>query len=162
MRTAVYPGSFDPVTNGHLEIIRRAAALFDEVVVLVAENALKQSMFSAEERVGLLCACTGSLPNVAVRITDGLVALCAKEIGATVIVKGLRAVSDFDSEFQQALINRRLNPEAETIFLPSGSESMFLSSGMVKQVCALGGDISGFVPPEALPKIQERVYAINR
>ena len=157
MKTAVYPGSFDPVTNGHLEIIRRAAALFDRLVVLVACNAAKQCLFSDQERAALLRSCTAALPNVAVEISDGLVALHAKAIGATAIVKGLRAMSDFDSEFQQALTNRRLNPDAETVFLPAGSDSMFLSSGMVKQVCALGGDISGFVPAEVLPQIYARI-----
>ena len=159
MRTAVYPGSFDPVTNGHVEIIRRAAALFDRLVVLVADNVAKRCLFSAEERVALLRSCVASLPNVAVEASQGLVALYAQEVGATAIVKGLRAMSDFDSEFQQSLTNRRLNPDAETIFLPAGSDSMFLSSGMVKQVCALGGDISGFVPPEALNQILARIQS---
>jgi len=153
MRTAVYPGSFDPVTNGHLGVIRQAAALFDNLVVLVAVNPDKHCTFSPDERVALLRSCTENIPNVTIEASSGLVATYAKEIGATVIVKGLRAMSDFDAEFQQALINRRLNPEAETIFLPAGSDSMFLSSGVIKQVCALGGDISGFVPTQALPQI---------
>ena len=157
MRTAVYPGSFDPVTNGHMEIIRRAAALFDRVVVLVAVNAMKSSFFTAQERIGLLRDCTKGLPNVAVDSTEGLVAQYAKEIAADVIVKGLRAMTDFEFEFQQALVNRQLNPRAETIFLPASGTSMYLSSGMVKQVCALGGDISAFVPPEALPLITARI-----
>ena len=157
MKTAVYPGSFDPVTNGHLEIIRRAAALFDRVVVLVADNVMKTSFFTAEERVALLESCTAALPNVTIDTSDRLVALYAKEIGATAIVKGLRAMSDFDSEFQQALTNRQLNPRAETIFLPAGATSMYLSSSMVKQVCALGGDIAEFVPKEALPLIVKKI-----
>ncbi|MDR2687859.1 MAG: pantetheine-phosphate adenylyltransferase [Oscillospiraceae bacterium] len=157
MTTAVYPGSFDPVTNGHLEIIRRAAALFDRVVVLVAVNALKTYLFSAAERAALLASCTESLPNVTIDASDRLVALYAEEIGATAIVKGLRAMSDFDSEFQQALTNRQLNPRAETIFLPAGATSMYLSSSMVKQVCALGGDIAAFVPREALPRIVGKI-----
>jgi len=157
MRTAVYPGSFDPVTNGHMEIIRRAAALFDRVVVLVAVNVVKASFFTVDERVALLRSCTESLPNVTVDSSGSLVALYAKEIAATAIVKGLRAMSDFDSEFQQALTNRQLNPQAETIFLPASGTSMYLSSGMVKQVCSLGGDIGAFVPGEALAFIQERI-----
>ena len=157
MRTALYPGSFDPVTNGHVDIIRRAAALFDQVVVLVAENAAKRYSFSAQERVDLLQRCTASMENVAVHASPGLVAHYAREIGATAIVKGLRAMSDFDAEFQQALANRRLNTEAETVFIPAGHESMYLSSSMVTQVCALGGDISGFVPAEVLPQIIERL-----
>ena len=159
MKTAVYPGSFDPVTNGHLEIIRRAAALFDRVVVLVAVNAFKASSFSIEERVHLLELCTADLPNVGVDSTAGLVAHYAREISADVIVKGLRAITDFDFEFQQALANHELNPQAETVFLPASSTGMYLSSGMVKQVCALGGDISAFVPKEALAFITQRILA---
>jgi len=157
MKTAVYPGSFDPVTNGHMEIIRRAAALFDRVVVLVAANALKTYLFSEEERVTLLRSCMESLPNVTVESSGKLVAIRAGEIGADAIVKGLRAMTDFDYEFQQSLVNRRLNPRAETIFLPASGTSMFLSSSMVKQVCALGGDISEFVPREALSLIEKRI-----
>ena len=157
MRIAVCPGSFDPVTNGHVEIIRRASDLFDEVVVLVAINALKRYLFTAEERAAMLHSCTACLPNVKVEAYAGLVAVYAGEIGARAIVKGLRAMSDFDSEFQQSLINRQLNPAAETIFLPASGGSMFLSSSMVKQICALGGSIADFVPPEVLPQILERM-----
>ena len=157
MRTAVYPGSFDPVTNGHMEIIRRAAALFDRVVVLVAVNAAKGSFFTARERIDLLRDCTKALPNVTVDSTEGLVAHYTGQIAADVIVKGLRAMTDFEFEFQQALVNRQLNPRAETVFLPASGTSMYLSSGMVKQVCALGGDIGEFVPGEALPFIQARI-----
>ncbi|MCL1952542.1 MAG: pantetheine-phosphate adenylyltransferase [Oscillospiraceae bacterium] len=157
MTTAVYPGSFDPVTNGHMEIIRRAAALFDRVVVLVAINAVKSSFFTAQERIGLLRDCIQGLPNVTVDSTDGLVAQYAREIAAGVIVKGLRAMTDFEFEFQQALVNHQLNPRAETVFLPASGAGMYLSSGMVKQVCALGGDISAFVPKEALPFITKRI-----
>jgi len=157
MKTAVYPGSFDPVTNGHMEIVRRAAGLFDRVIVLVAGNMKKRCLFSPRERAELLRGCVAGLPNVTVEASDGLVALYAKEIGATAIVKGLRAMSDFDAEFQQALINRRLNPDTETVFIPADSASMFLSSGVVKNVCELGGDISSLVPPEALERIVARV-----
>ncbi|MCL2696407.1 MAG: pantetheine-phosphate adenylyltransferase [Clostridiales bacterium] len=159
MKTAVYPGSFDPVTNGHMEIIHRAAALFDRVVVLVAANATKSGFFSAGERVELLELCTRDLPNVSVDSTGGLVAHYTSEIAADVIVKGLRAMTDFEFEFQQALVNRELNPRAETIFLPASGTSMYLSSGMVRQVCVLGGDIGAFVPKEALPRIIERMQA---
>jgi len=157
MRTAVYPGSFDPVTNGHMEIIRRAAALFDRVVVLVAANALKTYLFSERERVTLLRSCTENLANVTIDSSGMLVADYAREIAADAIVKGLRAMSDFDYEFQQSLVNRQLNPRAETIFLPASGTSMFLSSSMVKQVCALDGDIGEFVPREALPLIVNRI-----
>ena len=157
MRIAIYPGSFDPVTNGHLEIIHRAAALFDRLVVLVAVNAEKHYLFTAEERVHMLESCTKDQPNVQIQASEGLVALCADEVNATAIVKGLRAMSDFDSEFQQALTNRQLNPRVETIFLPASAASMFLSSSMVKQVCALGGDIRAFVPPGTLPIILDKL-----
>jgi pantetheine-phosphate adenylyltransferase len=140
-----------------MEIIRRAAALFDRVVVLVAANALKTYLFSEEERVALLQSCTETLPNVTIDSSGMLVALYAREIAADAIVKGLRAMTDFDYEFQQSLVNRQLNPRAETIFLPASGTSMFLSSSMVKQVCALGGDISEFVPREALPLIVKRI-----
>ncbi|MDR2752933.1 MAG: pantetheine-phosphate adenylyltransferase [Oscillospiraceae bacterium] len=159
MKIAVYPGSFDPVTNGHLEIIRRAAALFDQLVVLVAVNATKHYLFTAEERADLLRSCTVAIPNVTIKTHDGLVALYASDINATAIVKGLRAMSDFDAEFQQSLINRQLNETAETVFLPASSSSMFLSSGMVKQVCALGGNIQAFVPPEILWQIETKIRA---
>jgi pantetheine-phosphate adenylyltransferase len=161
LRIAVYPGSFDPVTNGHMVIIRRAAALFDRLVVVVAVNAAKHCVFTATERTELLRRCTKILPNVEVRASERLVAMAARELGATAIVKGLRAMSDFDSEFQQALVNRKLNPEAETIFIPADGDSMFLSSSMVKQVCALGGDISAFVPTETLETIRNKLGEIG-
>jgi len=161
MTTAVYPGSFDPVTNGHADIIKRAAALFDQVVVLVAVNAAKDYLFSTQERVELLRSCTANMPNVKIDTSPGLVAHYAQEIKATAIVKGLRAMSDFDAEFQQALVNRRINPGAETVFIPAGHESMYLSSSMVKQVCALGGDIAGFVPTQALAQIQQRISKLK-
>ena len=159
MKTAVYPGSFDPVTNGHMDVIHRAAALFDRVVVLVASNPLKSGFFTVDERIVLLARCTAALPNVAIDSTGGLVAHYARDIRADVIVKGLRAMTDFEFEFQQALANRQLNPYAETIFLPASGNSMYLSSGMVKQVCALGGDIGAFVPQEALPLIIAKIQA---
>ncbi|MCL2106337.1 MAG: pantetheine-phosphate adenylyltransferase [Oscillospiraceae bacterium] len=156
-KIAICPGSFDPVTNGHVEIIRRAAAMFDRVIVLVASNAMKRYLFSAEERKSLLCRCTADIPNVEVDCDEGLTALYAKRVGAAVIVKGLRALSDFDFEFQQALTNRKLNMAVETVFLPASAENMYLSSSMVKQVGMLGGDVSCFVPPEALPDILARI-----
>ncbi|MCL2195162.1 MAG: pantetheine-phosphate adenylyltransferase [Oscillospiraceae bacterium] len=157
MTRAVYPGSFDPVTNGHLDIVRKAAALFDHVVVLVAVNAAKNCTFSPAERVQMLRDCTADMPNVTVDASEGLVAHYAEQAQARAIVKGLRAMSDFDAEFQQALVNRRLNPNVETVFIPAGSDSMFLSSGVVKQVCALHGDISAFVPQQVRPQIMERL-----
>ena len=153
MRVALYPGSFDPLTNGHMEVIRRATVLFDRLVVLVCANAVKHCTFSAQERSAMLRSCTQGLPNVTVEAYEGLVALYAKEIGATAIVKGLRNAADFEKEFQQAHINRQLNPQAETVLIPAQSGSMHISSTMVKQVCSLGGDIRALVPPEAYAQI---------
>ena len=157
MKTVLCPGSFDPVTNGHMDIIRRAAALFDRVIVLVSDNKDKRCLFTAQERMALLRRCVAGIPNAEVRCFEGLISQYAKDVGATAIVKGLRAMSDFDYEFQQALTNRQLNPAVETIFLTASGDSMYLSSSMVKQVCSLGGDVSSFVPPEALGEIRERI-----
>lgn len=153
MRIAVCPGSFDPVTLGHVDIIERAAQLFDKVIVLVMTNSAKKPLFSAEERADLIKKCV-SLDNVEVDTYDGLLVDYAKNHNALAIVKGLRAVSDFDYEFQLALINKSLYPKIETLFLPAKGDNMFLSSSMVKEVCTLGGDISAFVPEE----IAEDIY----
>ena len=155
---AVYPGSFDPVTRGHMDIICRAAKMFDKVTVAVARNYSKPSgCFTPEERAELIARCTGDLKNVEVDLCDGLLADYVKRIGANVVVKGLRAMSDFEQEFQQALINRTLNPDMETLFIASSGEHMYLSSSMVKQVGALGGDISAFVPPQVMDDIIRRI-----
>lgn len=147
MQTKVIcPGSFDPVTLGHIDIITRASKMFDRVVVGVLNNLAKTPMFSTEERIDLLRQATENLDNVEIVGFDGLLADYAREQGITAIVKGLRAVSDFEYEFQQALTNKKLNPELETAFLTSNSDFMYLSSSMVKQVASLGGDISSFVP----------------
>ncbi|MBQ7956563.1 MAG: pantetheine-phosphate adenylyltransferase [Clostridia bacterium] len=150
MKKAIYPGSFDPVTMGHLDIIRRAAKLFDEVTVVVMTNVKKKNMhaFTVEERVDFLKRCTTDLKNVQIDSYSGLLAEYARNAGAVAVVKGLRAVSDFEDEFQQSLTNKKLNPELETVFLTADADSMFLSSSVVKQVCSLGGDISDFVPSE--------------
>lgn len=147
MRLAICPGSFDPVTNGHVDVIQRASRLFDKVVVLVAVNSEKHGMFTAEERCELLRRATGHLSNVEVDAYDGLLADYARDHRAVAIVKGLRAVSDFEYEFQMALTNRKLNDEVETVFLTTSTEYMYLSSSLVKEVARLGGDISEFVPP---------------
>lgn len=147
MKIAICPGSFDPVTLGHLDIIERAAALFDKVIVLVSSNPGKQSsVFTTEERMDFISRCLVGTENVAIDTHDGLLVNYAKDKGAVAIVKGLRAVSDYDYEFQQALTNKRINPEVETVFLAASSKNMFLSSSIVKEVCRLGGDISSFVP----------------
>lgn len=159
MKTVICPGSFDPVTVGHLDIIRRSALMFDKVIVLVMTNYHKKNTyaFTAEERVALLERCTASMPNVAVDAYDGLLADYARQKGAVAVVKGLRAVSDFEYEFQQALTNRKLNHELETVFVTTTAENMFLSSSVVKQVCELGGDISNFVPEEIRDDIMKRI-----
>ncbi len=146
MKLAICPGSFDPVTNGHLNIISRAAAMFDKVVVVVMVNGNKTPLFTCEERVELLKRATANMPNVEIDYYDGLLADYAEKKDARVIVKGLRALSDFEYEFQMALTNRKLNPTVETVFLTTNAEYMYLSSSLVKQVAEFGGDIGEFVP----------------
>lgn len=149
----VYPGTFDPVTNGHLDVIERAAATFCEVVVAVAVNPEKHPAFSVEERVAMLRESCRHLENVQVASIPGLLVEFAGEIGARVIVKGLRAVSDFEYEFQMAQANRKLNPKVETVFMTTASQYSFLSSSMVKQIARLGGDVSDFVPEPVLRRL---------
>lgn len=155
-RIAICPGSFDPVTKGHLDIIRRAAALFDQVIVTVTVNPSKTPTFSAEKRVELIRRCVVDLPNVQAESCLGLLAEYARKKGACVLVKGLRAVTDFEYEFQMALINKKLNPELETMFMTTDSAYMYLSSSAVRQVAGFGGDIAEFVPPEILPDVVRR------
>ena len=158
-KTAICPGSFDPVTDGHLDIIRRSAKLFDRVIVVVMSNYRKQntSSFTVEERMELLRRCTKDLKNVEVDCDFGLLAEYARKKNADVIVKGLRAVSDFEDEFQQALTNKKLNGNVETVFMAAGAENMFLSSSMIKQVCRLGGDVTPFLPVEVSADIINRL-----
>lgn len=157
MRIAVCPGSFDPVTLGHMDIINRASTLFDKVIVLVSVNSSKKYAFTAEERVDLLKKVTGNLENVVVESDSGLLADYLKKKNATAIVKGLRAVTDFEYEFQMALTNKKLYPEAETVFLITKSENMYLSSSIVKEIASYGGDIKDFVPEPILDTIKERL-----
>ena len=159
MKTVICPGSFDPVTMGHLDIIRRSAKMFDKVIVVVRTNYHKKNnyAFTSEERVELLKRCTADMPNVDVDRYDGLLADYARRKEAVAIVKGLRAVSDFEYEFQQALTNKKLNYELETVFITTRAENMYLSSSVVKQVCELGGDISTFVPAEIREDIIKRI-----
>jgi len=154
---AICPGSFDPVTVGHMDIITRAAAIFDKVYVAVLHNPKKHPAFTEEERVELLKTATSGMANVEVETWDGLLIDYAAHKGAGVIVKGLRAVSDYEYEFQMALANRKLRPEIETVFLTTSSENMFLSSSVVKQIASFGGDISSFVPAELRDVIKERL-----
>ena len=156
MKLAICPGSFDPVTNGHLQIVSRAASMFDRVIVVVMANQNKKPLFSVDERVELLKRATADMPNVEVDSYNGLLAEYAKLKQASVIVKGLRAVTDFEYEFQMALTNRKLNPDVETVFLTTSAEYMYLSSSLVKQVAGLGGDIHEFVPACILKDILEK------
>ena len=158
MKIAICPGSFDPATNGHLDIIHRSAKLFDKVIVVVMSNYNKTKYsFTAEERVQLLKRCVTDIPNVEIDTYDGLLVDYAKKVGAVAVVKGLRAVSDFEYEFQQALTNKNLYPELETVFVTTRAENMFLSSSVVKQVCSLGGDITPFVPEQIHGDIIKRI-----
>ena len=147
MRTVIYPGSFDPLTNGHLDVAQRAAKLFDRVIVAVAKNESKNPCFSLRERVQLVKRCVKHLPNVEADSFDGLLVEYVEERGAQAIIRGLRAVSDFEFEFQLALMNRKLNERVETIFMMPKDTYTFLSSRIVKEIARLGGDVSQFVPP---------------
>lgn len=158
-KIAVCPGSFDPVTKGHIDVIKRASKLFDSVIVVVMSNYKKlgKYSFTQGERIEMLIRSTQGIDNVVVDSHCGLLAEYAREKGAVAIVKGLRAVTDFEEEFQQALINKKLNGNVETLFLAADSDSMFLSSSVVKEICALGGDISDFVPEAILKDVEERL-----
>lgn len=156
MQTAVYPGSFDPCTNGHLDVIRRASKLFDKVVVAVLVNEKKNPLFSLEERVNMLVAATKDIPNVEVSSFSGLLVDFMTENNYSVIIKGLRAVSDYEYEFQMALTNRNLSQNVETVFLPCSSEFMFLSSSIVKEVAKYNGELSGLVPNEIIDLVKHR------
>ena len=159
MKIAICPGSFDPVTLGHLDIIRRASRLFDRVIVVVMSNAAKSPLFTQVERMDLLNRAISAegIEGVIVDCYDGLLAEYAKLRNATAIVKGLRAMSDFEYEFQMALTNRKLYADAETVFLTTTSEHMYLSSSLVKQVARLGGDVTDFVPSCILPDIMDKL-----
>ncbi|GGM40515.1 phosphopantetheine adenylyltransferase [Longimycelium tulufanense] len=156
MRRAVYPGSYDPVTNGHLDIINRAAGVFDEVVVAVMINKSKRTLFSVEERMDMLREVTAHLPNVRVDSWHGLLVDYCRENGIQAIVKGLRAVSDFEYELQMAQMNQRLSG-VETLFMFTNPEYSFLASSLVKEVATWGGDVSGLVPPLVEKRLQQRL-----
>lgn len=157
MKTAIYPGSFDPITSGHLNIIRRAANIFDHLIVCVMVNAGKNPMFTLDERVELIKRVTCDLPNVEVDSSSSLLAEYAREKGSCVIVKGLRAGSDFENEFQMALINHKINPNLDTMFLTAEQQYMHLSSSIVKELARYDVDLSDFVPAEIIPDFIERV-----
>jgi len=155
--TAIYPGSFDPITNGHLDLIRRGARLFDRLIVAILRNHSKQPLFSTEERADMLREAVDGLPNVSVDSFDGLLVQYASSQNATVLLRGIRAVSDYEYELQMALMNRRLQPEIETVSLMSGDAYSFISSRLVKEVISLGGNISGLVPPTVEARLKQRL-----
>jgi pantetheine-phosphate adenylyltransferase len=156
MRIAVYPGSFDPITNGHLDIIERAAKVYDKLIVGVLSNVNKKPVFSAEERADMIRRVTEHTPNVTVDIFSGLLVDFAKNNDAEVIVKGLRTVADFEYEFQMALLNKALNPEFETMFLMTDTKYSYISSSMVKEVAKYHGDLTGLVPPQIVHIIKQK------
>lgn len=157
MRIAVYPGSFDPITSGHLNIVKRAARLYDKLIIGVLNNASKQPLFSAEERKAMIDEVTGDIPNVSCDVFSGLLVDFAKQNGATVIVKGLRTVADFEYEFQMALLNKALNPEYETMFMMTDTKYSYISSSMVKEVAKYNGDLNGLVPHNVILKIKDKL-----
>ena len=154
---AICPGSFDPITIGHLNIISRTAKMFDKVIVVAMVNNKKSGTFTPEERVDFIKRCTSGIPNIEVDYYDGLLADYAKKKGAVAVVKGLRVLSDYEDEFKQALTNKKLAENVETIFMVTDTEYMFLSSSVVKEVCSFGGDISDFVCPEIKDDIIKRI-----
>ena len=156
MKTAVYPGTFDPITNGHSDIIARAALLFDKVVVAVAANPGKCPVFPLDERVNLAREVLSHLGNVEVREFDSLLVKFARECGAGVILRGLRAVSDFEYEFQLAGMNRRLAPDVETMFLTPAEQFAYISSSLVREISALGGDVKEFVHPAVMAALSKK------
>ena len=163
MKIAIYPGSFDPVTSGHLNIIRRASKIFDKLIVCVMVNAGKHSpMFTREERVDMIRRVTTDIPNVEVDCSNELLAEYARRRGGCVIVKGLRAGSDFENEFQMAMINRKINPELDTLFLTAEHQYMYMSSSTVKELASYDVNLSDFLPEQIIPDFKERVRTIHQ
>jgi len=156
---ALYPGTFDPPTNGHVDLIQRGALLFDHLTVAILSNSAKDPVFSVEERVEMLREVTAEMPNVEVATFDGLMVDFARQLGATAVLRGIRAISDYEYEFQMALMNRRLAPEIETVFLQPAGRYSFLSSRMLKEVYGLGGDVTGLVPPNVFKRLRARLNA---
>ena len=147
MKSAVYPGSFDPITNGHMDIVERSAAIFDELVVAISNNPIKKQLFTLDERIGFARELTRDIPNVKVESFETLLVEYVKKRGVRVIVRGLRAVTDFEMEFQMALVNKQLDHGVETVFLVTSTEHSFISSSIIKEVASFGGDVSSLVAP---------------
>jgi pantetheine-phosphate adenylyltransferase len=155
-RRAIYPGSFDPLTNGHLSLIQRGLKVFDGLVVAVANNPAKKPLFSVEERKGLIREAVGGDPRVAIDTFDGLLVDYAKAQGVHTVLRGLRAVSDFEYEFQIANMNRKLDPEFESVFMMTGEDYFYVASSLVREVASFGGDVSGLVPPHVVAALRAR------
>jgi pantetheine-phosphate adenylyltransferase len=155
-RTAVYPGTFDPITNGHIDLIKRGLAIFDKVIVSVAPSAKKTPLFTVEERVEMIRAATAGLGNVEVEVFEGLLVEHTKKVGASVVIRGLRAISDFEYELQMALMNRHLSTDVETVFMMPSEEYAYTSSTVIKEVAAFGGSVEGLVPIVVLDRLRER------
>ena len=162
MKVAIYPGSFDPITSGHVNIIRRAAKIFDKLIVCVMVNAAKSPMFTQLERLDMLTAVVGDIPNVEIDASDELLAEYARRKGSCVIVKGLRAGSDFENEFQMALINHKINPNLDTMFLTSEHQYMYLSSSAVKELGNYNVDLADFLPEQIIPVFKQRIVEIRQ
>ena len=162
MKIAIYPGSFDPITNGHLDIIKRSAKIFDKVVVTVSINSSKHPLFTIDERIALVKKVTENIPNVEVATFTGLLAEFASKMGAQAIIKGLRAISDFEYEFQMALMNKKLTEDVETMFMMTSQEYSYLSSSLVKEVGSLGGDLEGLIPAEIMDEIKFKLKDYRR
>jgi pantetheine-phosphate adenylyltransferase len=156
---AIYPGTFDPITNGHLDILSRAARLFEEVHVVVAVNVRKHTLFSLAERQELIRGCTAHLPNVHVSSFEGLTVDCLRRFGAEVVIRGLRAVSDFEYEFQMALMNKKLDSGCETVYLMPSEQYTYLNSSVIREIAALGGSVSEFVPRAVEAKLRKKLGA---
>jgi pantetheine-phosphate adenylyltransferase len=154
---ALYPGTFDPPTNGHVDLIQRGAKLFEHLTVGILKNPVKNPLFTVEERVEMLIEATSALGNVSIATFDGLMVDFARQQQAKAVLRGIRAISDYEHEFQMALMNRRLAPEIETVFLQPAGRYSFVSSRMVKEVFSFGGDISGLVPPNVLKRLRARI-----
>jgi pantetheine-phosphate adenylyltransferase len=154
---AIYPGTFDPPTNGHLDLITRGSRIFSHLTVAILINPVKNPLFTVEERVEMLTEATSPLSNISVATFDGLMVDFAKRQGAAAVLRGIRAISDYEHEFQMALMNRRLAPEIETVFLQPAGRYSFVSSRMVKEVFSFGGDITGLVPPSVLKRLRQRI-----
>jgi pantetheine-phosphate adenylyltransferase len=154
---ALYPGTFDPPTNGHLDLIQRGARLFDQLIVAILINPVKNPLFAVAERVEMLKEATGAIPNVSIATFNGLMVDFARQQGVSAVLRGIRAISDYEYEFQMALMNRRLAPEIETVFLQPAGRYSFVSSRMVKEVFSLGGDVTGLLPPNVLKRLRARI-----